>query len=38
MAKLIETVETDKCSLSVYECDCGFHLGIDTSYLEQVMR
>lgn len=36
MAKLIETVETDKCSLSVYECDCGFHLGIDTSYLEQM--
>ena len=36
MAKLIDIAETDRYTLSIYECDCGFHLGLDTSYLEQV--
>jgi hypothetical protein len=30
------TVVADKAELEVYECPCGFHLGIDASYLEQV--
>ena len=34
--KHIGDVETDKYSLEVYECKCGFHLGLDATYLEQV--
>ena len=34
--KYINDVETEKCSLEVYECSCGFHIGFDTSYLDQV--
>lgn len=34
--KTIGNVETDKFSLEVIECDCGFHLGIDSTFLEQV--
>ena len=36
MSKHIGDVENDKFSLEVVECECGFHLGVDTSYLEQV--
>lgn len=36
MSKYIESIDTDKVELEVYECDCGFHLGIDATYLEQV--
>ncbi len=32
----LDDVETEKFSLEVYECDCGFHIGLDTSYLDQV--
>jgi len=32
----IECINSDKTELSVYECTCGFHLGIDSTYLEQV--
>lgn len=28
--------ETEKYSLEVWQCDCGFHIGIDTTYLDQV--
>ncbi len=24
------------CELEVIECDCGFHLGLDVSFLDQV--
>ena len=34
--RAIESIETEKCSLEVIECDCGFHLGIDATYLDQV--
>ena len=31
------TVEKDKYELEVFEClECGFHLGLDGSWLEQV--
>jgi len=31
------TPETDKYELEVFECNsCGFHIGLDVSYLEQV--
>ena len=32
----IDTVETDKYSLEIYECSCGLHSAYDASYLEQV--
>lgn len=35
-AKYIESVTTDKVELEVYECSCGFHLGIDATYVDQV--
>ena len=31
----VESVETEKVSLEVYECACGFHVGFDATYLEQ---
>ena len=34
--KLIQCIENDRVSLSVYECTCGFYLGIDSTFLEQV--
>jgi len=30
------TESTWKYELTVYECDCGFHLGLDGTYLDQV--
>jgi hypothetical protein len=32
----IASIETDKISLEVFECRCGFHLGLDASFLDQV--
>ena len=34
--KQLKSIETDQYSLQVYECGCGFHIGIDASYLDQV--
>jgi len=34
--ELLEAVETDRVVLEVYECVCGYHLGVDSTYLEQV--
>ena len=34
--KRLDSIETDKYVLEVLECNCGFHLGIDASYLDQV--
>lgn len=31
-----DTTVNDKAELEVYECDCGYHYGIDSSYLQQV--
>jgi hypothetical protein len=36
MPKYIESIETTKVQLEVIECDCGFHLGLDATYLDQV--
>jgi len=37
--KRLKDVETDEYHLEVYECDsCGFHTGVDATYLEQVGR
>ena len=32
----IESIETDKCQLSVVQCECGYHLGIDATFIDQV--
>lgn len=34
--KRLKSVENDQVQLEVMECDCGFHLGIDATYLVQV--
>lgn len=33
--KQLESIETNKVQLEIIECDCGFHLGIDATWLEQ---
>lgn len=34
--KLLNPTETEEYSLEVVECGCGFHIGIDATYLDQV--
>ena len=34
--KRLNSIETEKIQLEVIECDCGFHIGLDTTYLLQV--
>lgn len=34
--KCLPPVETERYQLEVLECDCGFHLGLDATYLDQV--
>ena len=34
--KRLKDIETEKGELEIYECDCGFHLGLDATYLLQV--
>ena len=36
MSKYIEDVSGELSSLEVYECMCGFHIGLDSSFLDQV--
>ena len=32
----MKRVPLNKCEIEVIECDCGYHMGIDSSFLEQV--
>lgn len=32
----VESLQGETASLDVHECLCGFHIGVDTTYLEQV--
>lgn len=34
--KRLKSVETDQVQLEVIECDCGFHIGLDATFLDQV--
>lgn len=37
MNKQLDSVSNDHVSLEVYECgDCGFHIGLDSSFIEQI--
>ena len=31
----LQSIENSQVSLEAVECDCGFHFGLDASYLEQ---
>jgi hypothetical protein len=35
-AKRLKDIETEQVQLEVYECSCGFHVGLDATYAEQV--
>ena len=37
MSKYKFDVEQQGIQLEVYECECGFHMGLDATYLEQVV-
>lgn len=32
----LQSVENEQVQLEVIECDCGFHYGLDATYLDQV--
>ena len=32
----MKRVPLSKCEIEVLECDCGYHMGLDSSFLEQV--
>jgi hypothetical protein len=34
--KRLQSTETEQYSLEVCQCECGFHTGIDATYLDQV--
>lgn len=34
--KQLDSIETEQVSLIVVECQCGYHMGIDFSYVDQV--
>jgi len=34
--KRLNSVENEQVQLEVVECDCGYHMGIDATYLDQV--
>ena len=36
MAKELNSIENDQYTLLVFECQCGYHMGIDATYVEQV--
>ena len=32
----MKRVSLSKCEIEVIECDCGYHLGVDATYIDQV--
>ena len=34
--KRLKSIENDQVQMEVVECDCGYHMGIDATYLHQV--
>ena len=32
----LKSVENDQVQLEVIECDCGYHMGIDATFLDQI--
>jgi hypothetical protein len=36
MAMRLSDIETDEVQLEVIECNCGYHIGFDATFAEQV--
>lgn len=36
MPKHLMDIENEKCTLEVYQCDCGCHIGVDHTLLDQL--
>jgi hypothetical protein len=36
--KRLQSVENDRVQLEIIECSCGFHLGIDATWLDQCLE
>ena len=34
--KRLESINNGQVEMEVVECDCGFHMGLDSTYMEQV--
>ena len=34
--KRLKSIENDQVQLEVVECDCGYHIGIDATFLDQM--
>ena len=34
--KRLNSIKNEQVDLEIIECDCGFHLGLDATYLDQV--
>jgi hypothetical protein len=34
--KRLNSIENDQVQLEVIECDCGFHIGLDATFIDQV--
>ena len=34
--KLLNSIENEQVQMDIVECDCGYHMGLDASYLIQV--
>ena len=32
----MKQVDIKKCEIEIIECDCGYHLGVDMTFVEQV--
>ena len=36
VVKRIGDIENSRYSLTIYECGCGFHIGLDNTYMDQI--
>jgi len=34
--KWIMDIDNNLCEMEIYECACGFHIGLDFSYLDRI--
>lgn len=34
--KRLDSIENDQVQMEVIQCDCGYHMGIDSTYLDEV--
>ena len=36
MIKHLYNIQTEVAHLDIYECGCGFHFGLDSTYIDQI--